>query len=236
MLDAKLSCEFKYPYFSDEEEIRCEMINTIFDNVSGIELWDCRSSPCPDPILINGFPFVPPTGDILYRRNGEFETLELKFATMRSQVDRGSYYRALTSGELTLLQLDLLRRGVLTLVFIGEIVRDPSKWGITIDRRPKGKRPKSEPEEEIKKLRGLFGQEKICYEYIIINQKNLNFYDGYFNKLRPQNIKSRTGRVVAKKIMLRLEKMVDEMTSPEERYCSIKSKLCLEIVKNLFKV
>ena len=64
---------------------------------------------------------------------------------------------------------------------------------------------------------------------------NLDLYLDYFNKLRPQKIKSRSGKVVAKKLTLRLEKMINEITPQDERFSAVRSQICIEIANRLIK-
>ena len=233
MIESKIPCEFKDLFFADEEEIRLELINTIFENVKSVQMWDCRHTTCPDPYNYKGFPFVPPTGDILTKKDKKLHTYELKYPRMREQKDRRTgtlYYRILKSAELTLRQKEFLERGLLTLIIVGEMVTDASRWGIS-----EGRKPQSEVLEDIGKLHELFGQDKIPYTFVIITKENYPRYESYFNSLKPQLIK-RKGKVIAKKLALRLEKIVNEFTPAEEVGYAVRSKLCLEITKRLFGI
>lgn len=197
-----------------------------------------------DFYLIDGFPFAPPTGDILYRRNGEFGIIELKFArlfpqeqTLRTErgttkMDRGPkrWEFQLTAGDLTLVQLEFLEKGLMTLVFIGEFMDKVEGLEIL-----KEKKIKLNVERDIQKFHDLFGQDKINYSYLIINQKNYSNYDGYIKSLKPTPIK-RAGRVIAYKISLRFGRMWNEFTPPEQRYQAVRSRICSEIVKQVFGV
>ncbi len=242
MLTKKISSNFNYPYFVNEDEIRCELINTIFEKVQGIELWDCRHTPCPDPYYYKGFPFVPPTGDILYRRNGVLGTIELKFARLRATAPKSStggrkhaigaklHYLMMKEMDLTLLQLEFLKKGLLTLILVGEKVSNFKKWGII-----KEGKSLSEIEDDMKKLRELFGNERIPYTYIIVNNNSLSDYEGYLNSLKPSKMTVK-GKTVGYKLRLSFPKIVDVLTPSEKQEYALRSRLSQEIRKRLFGI
>ncbi len=233
MIESKISYEYKQSYFVNEDEIRLELINTILEKVKTVQMWNCRHTPCPDPYYYKGFPFVPPTGDILVKENEKLHTYELKYPTMRALKDQRTgtlYYRILGSAELLVRQKEFLERGLLTLIVIGEMVQDVSQWEIS-----EGRKPLSEIEEDIAKLRDLFGQDKIPYTFVIITKENYHRYESYINSIKPQAIKKK-GEVFTYKFPLRLEKIVSELTPVEEVGFAVRSRLCIEIIKRLFGI
>jgi hypothetical protein len=60
--------KLKHPYIVAEEEFRCLVMNAMAHH--HINCWDCRPTPCPDPMWIEGIPIKPRAGDIPFLFKG----------------------------------------------------------------------------------------------------------------------------------------------------------------------
>ncbi|NVM29187.1 MAG: hypothetical protein HWN65_10120 [Candidatus Helarchaeota archaeon] len=234
-LKKKLDCEFEYPFFSNEEELRCELFNSILDNVERFELFDSGIDRSNEYVYVGRFPFVPMTGDILHKDQNIFRSIELKFTKMYPQKDSkviGKYYRVLRPLRIQPIQLELIENGLMTLVLIGELVEHPENFGIAMDYGESAKL-RDACVEDIQILRDAYGRDELDYAYIIINQENFGDYRNYFESLALIE-KREGGKIIGYRKTIRFPKLYRTLTPPERCFQAVRSVLCLEIVRRIF--
>ncbi len=220
----------KPDFFTSEEEIRSELINTILENFKEVEVWDSRYDFSPGPFIEKGIPLVPKTGDILYRVNGQLKSIELKWAHFMSPKQSGNrFYRRITQPRIYLNQLELVKKGLVTLVIVGELVNEPRKWGIKARTGTGRSKTKTEVEHNVKKLHQFFGADKIPYSYLIIDKTNIQNYNDWW--------KSLSNKVINPKFICKtpgFRKMYYDYTPVNEQYSAYRSKLSMDIAWKFF--
>lgn len=231
MMEERLELEFKTPYFYDEEEIRGELINTIFEGYY-IDLWNCRHHDCPDPYFEGGYPFIPRTGDILYREVDTLKLLELKFPVLHTKKVtkkqyKGMRIRSLLPIRVYLDQLNVLETGHLILIVIAEFVTEDIK---KLQGVSKGYREREVIEAEIQIIRDYFGQDEILYSYLIITQENYDRYSDYFRGLKKYYDEQKRKEYITASF----NELYFKYTLPEERFSAVRSNITSEIAARIF--
>lgn len=233
-MSQKIQCNIKESHYLLEEEIRCELINHIFENYKEFMVWNCRYDNCPSAYMIGGVPFKPYAGDILLRKNSVNSSVELKFDRQRNRPVRvpkykGKHNRELDSIRLDLTQLKILKMGRLIFVIVAEFItkKDKKLRGIG-----KGYRSEKEIDAEIRTIQKYLGNGRLDYSYLIISPQNYKRYEKYIEGLRTIS-ESRRGRVVRASKKASFSRLYLEFTPPEERFHATRANLVQEIARKI---
>ncbi|MHA1358092.1 MAG: hypothetical protein ACTSRC_08280 [Candidatus Helarchaeota archaeon] len=122
LLEIELECPMQKKWFTDEEEVRCVLVNGSLKQ--GALVWDCRgeAGKCPDPLRAFGIPMILKSGDFFIFWNDRYYSIEVKLAKNRcGKGGRTSlYYGKRKPPEIKQLQMNMLLGGGGVLVIVAE--------------------------------------------------------------------------------------------------------------------